>query len=119
MDRIGQEMEFVIFNFIYKFLLWPYHSVIPLNLETQNTLEKYNFNFGSKLDEKLLPLADLRGGGPRDAPPGGPNSFIFIQFLAKKLQNNLNSGVGALPSGKILDPSLIPTYQMAINEQIS
>ena len=29
-------------------------------------------------------LADPRGGGARDArPPGGPNSFIFMQFSAK------------------------------------
>ena len=29
--------------------------------------------------------------------PRGPNSFIFMQFLAKKLQNNTTLGVGAPP----------------------
>ena len=29
-------------------------------------------------------VADLRGGGARDArPPGGSNSFNFVQFLGK------------------------------------
>ena len=39
-------------------------------------------------------------------PPGGPNSFIFMHFSAKNLQNNPNLGVGA-PLGKILDPPLV------------
>ena len=44
-------------------------------------------------------------GDARDArPPGGPNSFIFRQFLAKNLKIAL-LGVGA-PLGKILDPPL-------------
>ena len=29
-------------------------------------------------------VADLRGGA-RDMPPGGPNSFIFMRFLATKI----------------------------------
>ena len=32
--------------------------------------------------------------------PRGPNSFIFIQFSAKNLQNNPNLTVGSPPSGK-------------------
>ena len=31
-----------------------------------------------------FPVADLRGG-TRDAHPRGPNSFIFMQFLAEKI----------------------------------
>ena len=36
---------------------------------------------------KLKPLADPRGALGMRVPPG-PNSFIFMQFLAKKLQDN-------------------------------
>ena len=46
-------------------------------------------------------------GGARDArPPGGPNSFIFMQFLAKKLQNNSTFGSWRPLLGEILDPPL-------------
>ena len=45
-----------------------------------------------------IALADPREG--RDASPG-PNSFVFMQFAPKKLQNNTNLGVGALTSGKV------------------
>ena len=46
-------------------------------------------------------LADQRGSA-RDAPPprGGPNSFIFMQFSAKKLKNNSTFGSWRTPSGK-------------------
>ena len=50
---------------------------------------------------KINPLADPKGAGGhqgRVLPPSpGPNSFIFMQFSAKKLQNNPNLGVGAPP----------------------
>ena len=36
----------------------------------------------------IRPCAVADPVGARDAPPLGPNSFIFIQFLAKILQNN-------------------------------
>ena len=36
--------------------------------------------------ELCLPIGGSIGGA-RDAPPGGPYSFIFMQFLAKKLKN--------------------------------
>ena len=40
-------------------------------------------------------------GGARDAcPPGGPNSFIFMQFLAKIWKIIAILGVGAPPWGK-------------------
>ena len=32
--------------------------------------------------------------------PGGPNSFIFMQFSAENLQNNPSLGIGTSPSGK-------------------
>ena len=41
----------------------------------------------------LYPLTDPRD--PRSQR--GPNSFIFMQFLAKYLQNNMTLGVGAPP----------------------
>ena len=47
-------------------------------------------------------------GGARDEPPtpGGPNSFIFMQFLGQKLKNNSTFGSWRTPLGKILDPPL-------------
>ena len=36
----------------------------------------------------IRPCAVADPMGARDAPPLGPNSFIFIQFLAKILQKN-------------------------------
>ena len=48
---------------------------------------------------KVIPLADLMGGGASGtrASWGGPNSFIFMQISAKNVQNNPNLGVGAPP----------------------
>ena len=59
------------------------------------------------------PLADLRGGA-RDArpPPGGPNSFIFMQFPGTKLKNNSTFGSWRPPLGKILDPPLPSVNRM-------
>ena len=58
-----------------------------------------------------IALADLRGGA-RDAPPQGPNSFIFMQFSVKIGQNSrLEPPPGGLappppPVWEILDPPL-------------
>ena len=54
---------------------------------------------------KYRPLADLRGA-PGTPPPGGPNSFIFMQFSGKKLKNNSTFGSWRPSLGKILDPPL-------------
>ena len=57
----------------------------------------------------FLCIGGSKGGGGASgtlAPPGGPNYFIFMQFLAKSLQNNPTLGVGA-PLRKILDPPLV------------
>ena len=51
-------------------------------------------------------LADPRGAPGTRAPPGGPNSFIFMQFSAKNWKIIALLGVGA-PPGKILDPPLL------------
>ena len=48
----------------------------------------------------------IEGGAKDAAPPGGPNSFIFMQFSAK-FENNSNFGSWRTPLGKILDPPLI------------
>ena len=42
-------------------------------------------------------IGGSKGGwqGCAPPPPGRPNSFIFMQFSAKNLQNNRNFGVGA------------------------
>ena len=45
-------------------------------------------------------LADLRGGARDARPPGGSNSFIFMQFSTKNGQNNPNLRIGAPPSEK-------------------
>ena len=50
-----------------------------------------------------MPLADPRG---RQGRPREPNSFIFMQFLAKKLKNNSTFWSWRIPLGKILDPPL-------------
>ena len=41
-------------------------------------------------------------GGVRDAPPGGPNSFNFMQFLRNLAKSYVGAprGVGAPSSGK-------------------
>ena len=36
-------------------------------------------------------------GGAPGTPPRGSNSFIFMQFLSKKLENNNTLDVGAPP----------------------
>ena len=53
------------------------------------------------LNSEHTALADPRGGA-RDArpPPGGPNSFIFMQFSAKMWKIIAILGVGAPPWGK-------------------
>ena len=48
----------------------------------------------------LWSLADLRGAPGTCAPPGGPNSFIFMQFSAKIWKIIAILGVGAPPWGK-------------------
>ena len=46
-------------------------------------------------------------GGARDAHlPGGPNSFIFMQFSVKNWKNNSAFGSWRTPLGKILDQPL-------------
>ena len=39
-----------------------------------------------------LPLADPRGAPGTRAPPGGPNSFIFMQFSAKIINKHTHFG---------------------------
>ena len=67
----------------------------------------YCFRFVISMDRFFctITLANLRGcQGRTPPPPRGPNSFIFMQFSAKNLQNNPNLGIGApAPFGKILD----------------
>ena len=40
------------------------------------------------------------GGGRQGRAPGGPNSFIFMQFSAKKMKNNSTFGSWRTPWGK-------------------
>ena len=69
-----------------------------------------------------LKRADSIGGskgGARDArPPGGPNSFIFMQFSGKKLKNNSTFGSWRTPLGKILDPPLDSATDAEIEKHI-
>ena len=49
----------------------------------------------------------IQGGVPGTrAPPGGPNSFIFMQFSAKIINKHTHFGSWRPPLGKILDPPL-------------
>ena len=43
----------------------------------------------------------------RAPPPGGPNSFIFMQFSAKIINKHTHFGSWRPPLGKILDPPLV------------
>ena len=46
----------------------------------------------------MLIIGGSKGGRQgRAPPPGGPNSFIFMQFSAKSWKNNPTLGVGAPP----------------------
>ena len=54
----------------------------------------FSGNFG------LYSLADPRGAPGTRAPPGGPNSFIFMQFSAKMWKIIAILGVGAPPPGE-------------------
>ena len=58
-------------------------------------------------------------GGDRDArPPGGPNSFIFMQFSAKNMQSYSFFGSWSTLLRKILDPPLIMKYPMQISQRL-
>ena len=46
-------------------------------------------------------------------PPGVPNSFIFMQFSAKKVGYHTHLGVGT-PPRKILDPPLMSSPKGAV-----
>ena len=46
---------------------------------------------------KMPALADPRGGTRDARPPGGPNSFIFMQFSAKIINKHTHFGVGTPP----------------------
>ena len=74
---------------------------------------KYNrLNAGFQVTVEMRKTWKISGiiggskGGARDARPPGPNSFIFMQFSAKKLKNNSTFGSWRIPLGKILDPPL-------------
>ena len=58
-----------------------------------------------------LAFVDPRGT-PRTRPPCGPNSFIFMQFSAKNLQNNtLARPLWALASPPQENPGSATTWQ--------
>ena len=54
-----------------------------------------------------LGTGGIKGAPGTHAPLGGPDSFIFKQFLAKQLKNNSTFGSWRSPLGKILDPLLL------------
>ena len=67
-------------------------------------------------------VADLIGARGTHAPPGGPNSFNFMQFW----ENLANSYVGAPPKegwcphlGKIVDPPLITAASSPLHKKLS
>ena len=62
----------------------------------------------SKFKVSFTPVADLRGAQGRRTPPGGPNSFNFMQFLAKFGKIVCWRPLGSCRPllGEILDPPL-------------
>ena len=70
--------------------------------------------FYIKNNQKTNAFADL-GGTPGTHPPWSPNSFIFMQFSAKNLQNNPNLGVGAPPGENSGSATVI--YQKTMYQQ--
>ena len=58
----------------------------------------------------LPPLEDLGGARPW-CPPGGPNSFIFMQFLAKNCKIIAVLGVGAPASQKYWIRSYVAKFK--------
>ena len=59
-------------------------------------------------------IGGSKGGGRQGrAPPGGPNSFIFMQFSAKIINKHTHFGSWrpSPPLGKILDPPLVACPQ--------
>ena len=72
-----------------------FHHFYPVEINYKNERVSAKQTFG------CIALADLRGGGARDArPPGGPNSFIFMQFSGTKLKNKSTFGSWRTPWGK-------------------
>ena len=69
----------------------------PLNPPTRSVIVNIDL---SSCGEDVVPVHWQIQGGARDAPPGGPNSFIFMQFSTKKLQNNSTVRSWRTPSGK-------------------
>ena len=67
----------------------------------------YAYNFASA-------VADLRGA-PGTRLPGGQNSFIFMQFSAKKIGSHIHLGSWRPPPGKILDPPLFCHFIIECN----
>ena len=68
----------------------------------------------TKIFEQNFLQATVAGlGGARDAPPRGPNSFNFMQFLAKLgkiICFPPPRGVGAPSLGEILETPLVKAY---------
>ena len=66
-------------------------------------------------------MADLRGAPWTRAPPGGPNSFNFMQFLGKygKIVCWRPPGSWRPLLGEILDPPLYRYRQSSLLHQIS
>ena len=74
----------------------PHKKVVATVSFLQIHFNKIHFN---KIDLHPFhtPLADPRGAPGTRAPPGGPNSFIFMQFSAKMWKIIAILGVGAPP----------------------
>ena len=68
--------------------------------------ENHNFMWSCLLCESVI-IGGSKMGRQGRTSPGGPNSFIFMQFSGTKLKNNSTFWELAHPLGKILDPPLV------------
>ena len=89
----------------------PQWGIEPCSLELL-TLHGVGFRFPSQLPSTgmvlKLGIGGSKGGRQgRAPPPGGPNSFIFMQFSAKIINKHTHFGSWRPPLGKILDPPLL------------
>ena len=63
---------------------------------------RQNSNYFEYIKKKsqTVTLADPKGAPGTRAPPGGPNSFIFMQFSAKIINKHTHFGSWRPPWGK-------------------
>ena len=78
------------------------------NSLSHSLLHKVNAPLAVTINTRGCPLLSIGvSEGRQGRSPGGPNSFIFMQFSAKNMQNDSTFGSWRTPLRKILDPPLL------------